>query len=350
MLTPPRRYRSGRDAPRFEIGAVVPEGNPRASLIEGKVRAGLEKAGFSLHPAGSAIQCDQDSVAGNFPVLTPDVVLDGPKVVVEVDSEFTHGLEWEKDESRNRLLKAQGWTVVRLRLGGLSAIGAYDVTTDAAEPTAASVSAVVDAVRDAAAGSEPQLRHVAKVKRAPSTKPKSKLGAIAPHSYVENAFYAAWSSERLVLMDGGNYLAVPEGHGAPQFLRWTGLAQRPRKVWRDALTEILGSMTKFKPVSLFPWGDDIIVGDQADQVHIYRKFNLGGTSWDATANLQGSAAFTGTEFLDEDGAVLAKLHDGAIDSGWRIAEVTNSTGYRGPYQRVRLERSDERGGLWRATA
>ena len=77
---------------------------------------------------------------------------------------------------------------------------------------------------------------------------------------------------------------------------------------------------------------------------MFDKFNFGGTEWDATANLIGvdelKAAFTA------EGEILAELHSGAIDAGWRLEDLRITKGMFGAYQRFALVRNGARAGLW----
>jgi hypothetical protein len=338
--------------PRYDLGAVVMSKNPSTSILEENVRQKLRDAGLKLHKGRSAIQCGHEPERDNHPVLSPDILVSSAKVAVEVDSEMTHAGSEENDLLRNRLLEGVGWTVVRLRLGGLRPLGAHDVTAEASTPTIAAIAALVEAVEDAVAGRPGTVRHVAKAVRPKSTKVPSKLGAISPHKYTENAFYASWSAtgsvERMVLMDGGNYLAASLGYGAPEFICWTGLAGTPRAAWRPRLTEIIEQLDDYIPVSKFPWGDDLFIGEQAANVRVFEKFNAGGEDWDATANLIGVDSITDTSFLAA-GQTIAQLHDGAVDAGWRIADLRILTGMYGAYQRFTLIRNGVRSGLWATT-
>lgn len=326
--------------------------NLTTSRTEENVRQKLRDAGLKLHKGRSAIQCGFEPKLGNYPILTPDILLSGTQVAVEVDSDYTHADELDNDRLRNQLLNDLGWTVVRLRLGGLTSIGDYDVVCGSSTATQAAIAALVEAVADAVAGTPGHIRHVPKSATPKRTKPLSRLGATAAHKYTENAFYVSWKTddgivERMVAMDGGNFLASIH-FGAPRFICWLGLASQPKTEWKTPLTELLTSMTDFSPVSRFPWGDELFVGDQAANVNVFDKFNVGGNGWDATSNLTGVDAFTDTAFFGGE-ALLAQLHPGAVDAGWRLEDLRLATGMFGPYQRFHLMRCDERAGLW-ATA
>lgn len=335
---------------RYEIGVVVMSKNPSTSKMEESVRQRLLDAGLKLHKGRSAIQCGHEASRDNHPVLSPDILIKSAKVAVEIDSGYTHADEFVKDQLRNQLLGEVGWTVVRLRLGGLSEVGPHDVVSESSGPTKASIEALIEAIGDAVAGRTGTVRHIAKAVRPKSTKAPSRLGAISPHKYTENAFYVSWigdgnTIERMVAMDGGNYLAVAEGWGAPRFICWLGLAGLPKTQWRAPLIELLTEMDDFGSVSQFPWGDHLFTGEQASRIRVFDKFNAGGEDWDATCNLVGVDAITETAFTAQ-GEVLAQLHEGAVDAGWRLEDLLITTGMRGPYQRFRLMRNGMRAKLW----
>ncbi|MGO4785178.1 DUF559 domain-containing protein [Cryobacterium sp. W22_MBD10_FK3] len=324
--------------------------NPSTSKMEEGVRQKLLDAGLKLHKGRSAIQCGYEASRDNHPVLSPDILIKSAKVAVEIDSDFTHADEFIKDQLRNQLLGEVGWTVVRLRLGGLSEVGPHDVLSESTGPTKASIAALIEAIGDAVAGRPGTVRRLTKAVRPKSTKEPSRLGSISPHKYTENAFYVSWigdgnTIERLVAMDGGNYLAVAEGWGAPRFICWLGLAGVPRTQWRTPLIELLTVKDDLGSVSRFPWGDELFTGEQASNIRIFDKFNAGGADWDATSNLVGVDATDGVAFTAQ-GKALAQLHDGAVDAGWRLEDLVITAGMYGPYQRFRLVRNGARSKLW----
>jgi hypothetical protein len=63
----------------------------------------------------------------------PDILLPELKVAIEYDTTGRHGLEHvgpreASDLRKDRLLRAVGWEVVRVRCGKLRPIGPYDLT------------------------------------------------------------------------------------------------------------------------------------------------------------------------------------------------------------------------------
>ena len=341
--------------PKYEVGKVVESRNFEMSKLELTVREKLEAAGLALHKGRSAIQCEFDPARGNWPIITPDLLIKGAKVAIEVDVAYTH-TSVEKDIFRNKLLAGVGWTTVRLRLGGLGPLGEHDVTTESSTPTVAVVAALVEAVGDAVAGRAGRVRHVPKaVRPAREPAPKSRLGAVAAHQYVENGHYVSWTLNsgevlRLVAMDTGHYLAAQHGHDAPWFIKRLSLDGIPRKQWRGHLLELLSSMgdSEFRGVSPYPWGDELFVGEHASAVNVFGKFQIGCTSWAATANIKVADSATTTAFMIGS-EIAAELHPEAQDAGWTIGNFSVASGYRGGYQRFELVRSAKRRGHWATT-
>lgn len=341
--------------PNHEVGKVVASKNFEMSKLELSVRKKLEAAGLILHKGRSAIQCKFDPARGNWPILTPDLLIKGAKVAIEVDVAYTHK-DVDKDRFRNKLLADVGWTTVRLRMGGLEALGEYDVVTESDTPTVAAIAALVEAVGDAVAGRAGQTRYVAKAAR-PIREPgaKSRLGAVAAHKYVENGHYVSWTLNsgevlRLVAMDSGHYLAEQHGHQAPWFIKRLALDRVPRKQWRERLLDILTPMSDddFQGLSPYPWGHQLFIGNHASVVNVYDKFHVGCTRWAATANIEGADSATPTAFMIGD-EVAAELHPEAQDAGWIINNFRVANGFRGQYQKFELVRSArQRRGHWAA--
>lgn len=334
---------AGKTGPRYSVGTVLQSRSTAISKLELGVREKLVAEGFKVHKGRSAIQCGYEPRRGNYPILTPDILISKEKVCIEVDSGYTHRGEEEKDRTRNRLLAEAGWTVVRLRLGGLEPIGPYDVVAESSADTKQSIEALVEAVKDAVASRPGKVRRVEKKPAAP--KKKSRLGAIAEHKYYDNAYYVSWTLEsgqkhQMIAAAGGRYLAQADGWGFPRFIRNLGLHEVPRAQWRKVLEPVLEAMDEadFAPVSVFPWGDSFFIGDQADKIALPSKFNPGGPGCSLTSNLDGVHAYTDSAIADEAGSVLVEIHPDAVEMGWKIAVVELRTGYRGDYQAIGLVR------------
>lgn len=113
-------------------GQLYSDGNTATSKLERRVRADIEKMGFSLYPPSTALVTDEDE-RGRIHKYTPDIMVKSRKVIVEVDPEFTHaGIEKEADDRRRgQCYEDLGYGVVRLRLGkGLNSWGKYSLHFD----------------------------------------------------------------------------------------------------------------------------------------------------------------------------------------------------------------------------
>jgi len=325
--------------------------NPTTSKTEQDLRERLTVAGLQLHRGRSAIQCGFDQTRGNWPVLTPDFLIKGSKVCIEFDSGYTHAGEEDADRRRNALLNDIGWTVIRLRTGGLPALGPFDVTTDTTSFTIAAVAALVQSIEDAIAGRPGTQKHIDK---APvKERKKSRLGAIAPDKYVENAFYASWALDsgevaRLTVMAGGHFLgASGSGWSVPAFVIRLGLDRVSRNKWRAQLEAILETLPEeaLEPTTRFPWDDDLFTGVHADGIRLHYKFNVGAEAHIDTANLPNLDRFDDEAIHLIDGSQLT-LHEEARDAGWRFADVRQMTGRNGSYQKYLITRDGEKRGLW----
>ena len=100
-----------------------------ASAVEADLRQRVaERYGFDL--SNTAIR-----VAKPFfhqLEIWPDIIVSELRVAIEYDSVGRHGLEHvgrheEKDRRKDRMLRAVGWEVVRIRTGRLQAIGPHDL-------------------------------------------------------------------------------------------------------------------------------------------------------------------------------------------------------------------------------
>lgn len=343
---------AARSTPRFPLGTVVQSRSSAVSKTERQVRDKLVESGLTVHKGRSAIQCGSEPLRGNFPILTPDIIISKTKVCVEVDPAYTHAEKETVDKTRNNLLAAVGWQVVRLRLGGLEPIGEHDVVVESENVTKEAITALVAAVADAVAGRPGTVRRILKKSSPIPKNKKSRLGAIAAHKYYDNAFYISWTLEsggvvRMVAMDSGRYLAGSEGWEAPRFIRHLGLHNVPRTQWRGRLEPLLEDMgvDDFAPASTFPWGDRLFVGSQANAIRLPPKFHIGMSEWSITANVEGADTWTPVSLCAKE-TELVRLHPEAVNAGWRIKDVQFPSGRYGAYQAIHLTRVDEREGDW----
>lgn len=193
--------------PSHPLGSLLP-GNTETSKLEEQARAKMTAAGIQLHDERLGIQCGFDEACNRYPVLTPDFVVLHAKVCVEIDPENTHADRVDQDRRRNELLAQAGWRVVRLRLGGLGAIGERDVVSDSGTLTVAAVPALVEAIGDAVAGRRGRVRTV---KRKPTASRKSsRLGAIREDEYKFGVHNVRWKLNDevldLAIVDNGRYM------------------------------------------------------------------------------------------------------------------------------------------------
>lgn len=337
IVTKPRRT---PPEPSHPIGTLLP-GNAESSKLEEQVRAKLTAAGIQLHEARLGIQCGFDEARNKYPVLTPDFLIPDAKVCIEIDPENTHSGREDQDRSRNALLTAAGWRTVRLRLGGLEAIGDWDVVSDSA--TMAAVAALADAIGDAVAGRPGAVRTVKGKPAAP--RKKSRLGAIQEDECKFGVHNVRWSLDSgevldLAIVDNGRYLGRVLRTEFPRYVRPLDLGSIPKDGWGKALEPLFEGMeaSEFEPVSTFPWGDPLFIGPQAGTIRIKDKFSPFGQREVLTTNLEGIHEYNEAAIQGADLAVVVGLHAEAIALGWVIESVSLESARHGDYQRVVLAR------------
>ncbi len=121
--------------------------NP-SSAAEESLRAGIFDT-LALTPGMNAVRVARPFF--DHVEVWPDVVLSEFRVAVEYDTTGRFGLEHvgrreDSDRRKDRLLRAAGWEVVRLRAGPLPALGPYDLT--AATTSRRGIARLIDALRD----------------------------------------------------------------------------------------------------------------------------------------------------------------------------------------------------------
>lgn len=346
------RYSSKQNASspakrKYPLGAVVPKTRAHSSKTERRVRTMLQERGVAVLSEDYCIQAGFDSKAGYWPILAPDLILDGHKVVVEVDpSGSPNGFEGHEatrktDQHRNRLLKAAGWTTVRLRLGlgKGSAIGPYDVETEARNVSSKVLDALLAAISEAISHDKGQIRFVEK--RPVHRRTSSRLGAISPHKY-EDGYYVSWVKEtgercRFVLLDGGENLYGDDTSSKElRFIMRVGLDKIPRSEWRASLVSLFAANPDLAPAGRFPWGSELFLGAQELNGYL-KKFRLSAEEHRFTVNISEYEAFSDTQIF-AGGLVHGELHAEAVKWGWKIQSVEEKTGFRGEYQAIRLSR------------
>jgi very-short-patch-repair endonuclease len=98
----------------------------------------------------------------------PDIILADLKVAIEYDTTGRSGLEHvgrreDSDRRKDRLLRAAGWEVIRVRCGKLQPIGPYDIVASSVTDTV--VTTIIERLADIrgqlivdAYGAEPSAR------------------------------------------------------------------------------------------------------------------------------------------------------------------------------------------------
>lgn len=328
--------------PSHPIGTLLP-GNAESSKLEEQVRAKLTAAGIQLQEARLGVQCGFDEARNKYPVLTPDFLIPDDKVCIEIDPESTHSGREDQDRGRNELLAAAGWRVVRLRMGGLEAIGEGDVVSDSGGFTIAAAEALVEAVNDAVAGRTAVIRTVKR--KTTTARKKSRLGAIREDEYQDRVHRVKWALDDGTILDLGivdaRYLARSRKWEFPRFVRQPDLQGAPKEDWRKILEPLFENMSaaEFEPVSTYPWGDSLFIGPQARNIRLRDKFNPFGPGEYLTTNRDGVVEYNTAIFQAAEGAVMAELHAEAVAIGWEIQSVQARTGRHGDYQEVVLVRN-----------
>ena len=309
--------------------------------MEKKAVAMLTAAGVDLIVERMAIQAGHDIVWDTHPLLTPDAIVTGTKVCIEIDPAWTHTSEMESDRKRNELLAAVGWTVVRLRLGNLKPVGEYDVVVDTDRIAPEGIAALVNAIADAVAGRPGVVRRVIVPKTVRKT---SRLGAITEDPYFpDGTFRLSWKPGagdriQLMAMEFGKGLYTGESR-PPEFIMQLNLDHTDRKDWRPILEAMFDQLVEadFDTVSRFPWGDDLLAGPPGAVNFLNSKFNVGLSYYDWTSNFPNVDMFDAGHLMFE-GEVVGELHPGAVAAGWVLDAVELCTGRHGGYQRLGLIR------------
>lgn len=332
---------------KYPLGDIVPRKRAHSSKVEERVRTMLQGHGMELLGPHHGVQAGLDPEAGYWPILTPDLILKGHRVAVEVDPAGApdgpagHDKTRAADEKRNRLMAEAGWTVVRLRLGlgKGSAIGPFDVETESVSVTVAAIDALAEAVSSAAAGGDGVVRFIPK-NQAPKRKQVSRLGAMGKHQY-EDGWYVSWLLDtgeraRYALLDGGRNLYAGVGWDL-EFVAVVGLDVLPRKEWRPALEAFFFDDPSPLPVSRFPWGSEFFTGDVELNDRLV-KLRISAEEYTFTANVPDVTGFTEAALI-ADGKVCAELHPEAVKLGWEVTTVEACQSRSGEYLRVRLVRN-----------
>jgi hypothetical protein len=100
-----------------------------ASAVEGRLRKDVFER-LAVTPGFTAIRTGRPFF--DHLEVWPDILLSELRIAIEYDSVGRHGLEHvgkreDVDRRKDRLVRASGWEVVRLRTGRLEPIGPYDL-------------------------------------------------------------------------------------------------------------------------------------------------------------------------------------------------------------------------------
>jgi len=119
-----------------------------ASAVEAKMRAHVFEA-LTVTPGFTAIRTGRPFF--DHLEVWPDILLPELRVALEYDSVGKHGLEHvgrreEADRRKDRVLRAAGWEVVRVRTGKLEPIGPHDVVMSSW--TRRGLARLIEALRD----------------------------------------------------------------------------------------------------------------------------------------------------------------------------------------------------------
>lgn len=127
-----------------EPGTVIRTNyDPPVSKEEGRLRAMLERRIPLVDPlVANAIVVPKTSWGARW--IYPDMMDPGFRIAIEYDSPGPSGKAHGKashDKERDIVLRSLGWEVIRIRVGGLSALGPYDVIARSPNAQAADAAA-----------------------------------------------------------------------------------------------------------------------------------------------------------------------------------------------------------------
>ena len=346
------------------LGGVTESRNDVTSNIEERVRQLVRDAGYKVPKQKMCVWVEHPNWMGRLLPLTPDIVLIKHRLAIEVDPlsrtdhhGYSHDGEREKDQKRNDLLTAAGWTVLRLRLGAdeSAAIGDRDVLCASSSITAAVSEAFLSAIDDHVHSRPAQVRFVPRKQSAAPRKPATRLSSvqrISEFRYADDGHIFWWfptepvSGEEKVylrLAVNGRYLCT---HDKPAlFIREVGLHQVPQEQWKDRLA---GLLAETAPTDLgstkYPWGDTLLLANETDPLGLSVvercewKASIDTASIEFSSNYGDMVEHSENALLNLNGDELVWLHPAAYELGYRMKYLHRLTGYAGPYQRIGLSR------------
>lgn len=282
---------------------------------------------------GSAWRCHPDLVVG--------------AVAVEVDSPArrgggpSHVEGWPAEDTyRDDCLRAAGYQVVRVRLGGLPPVtDSHNVLRDGGISNTV-LEMLVEAIGDAERGLAPTTR------RAPSpvaaSRPSSSLGPITEDKYKPEGCYTfTWrdgeEQTRYSLRSHGRFLFAGD-----MFVREVGLDMTPKRKWRDVLLSLIPTLPPMPSrASVSRWGGDpdelpfegdlVTSHTGVDHVGFSSQARDVATSinlWIGADSLSNGGFHWGVEgcsirlMPDEGECVTVTLNENAAHVGYLVEEVT----------------------------
>jgi hypothetical protein len=343
--------------PGWKVGHLRPTRNPVTSKVEEHVRAALVSAGYDVPPTKMAVVCHNPDDRNRLVPITPDVVLPAHRLAIEVDpcgaspegGGTTHRGKEEDDRTRNRMLRAAHWSVIRLRLGAQKGghIGRRDVVVESASLTKAARQALLMALEDAINKRPAQVRFVPKGKTPATPRYKTNVRNIRPDTYTDDGHRFWWFPDRasadkrkMELHCGGRFLYADE-----EFLADVGLHEVPAAEWRQRLEDLLGGYEpKIRGTGKWPWGPTLFVSPTEGAVgaalieRIEDKATMGKATIQCTTNCSSLAVWDERSLLTEAKQAIAQLHDEAFILGYRVTDVQTFAGRRGRYERILVTR------------
>lgn len=346
------------------FGDLVPPRSHETSVIERRVRDFLVDAGYPITSESVGILCHHPEERHSFLTLTPDIVFEDWRLVVEVDpcpeidknstrGSTHHGKE-DEDRLRNALLADVGWTTLRLRIGATTGdeIGNRDVIVESSGFTKAAQTALTEALDDFKAGRPPQVRIAKKAASPRPAQRKSQVINIGEHGYSDSGHIFSWlpsleSKEKVTLRLAMSGRFLYNYNRVPLFIAEVALHEVPRDEWKARLTDYLQTHPdSITGTTKWPWGHSVLVGDgsaEAEQIraacehekHTLDRLDFWFTSSGHIVQHYSPTALYATD--DTDKAVAA-LHPEAVELGYHFTGVTSEDGYRGPYQRLYVSR------------
>ncbi|RNM11876.1 hypothetical protein EFL26_22330 [Nocardioides pocheonensis] len=310
------------------------------------------------------VVCHHPDERGRSLTLTPDIVLRELWLAIEVDPcgpvgshGYSHAGAEEKDRTRNALLAAVGWTVIRLRLGATEGaqIGERDLIIESSGFTRAAQTALLEAIEDYRQERPPRVRVVPKGKTPATAARRSHVVNIGLDRYSDDTYWFTWypvldeaENHKYRLAADGRYLYARTGRGSA-FVAEVGLHQVDRADWRARLTDYLADKTpaSLRGTTKWPWGDTLLipalpddqVGNEIIRASDHEKQTIDRIEFWFTISGDSIGGWTSDALRRADETPIVTIHPAAAALGYRFVEVTLDRGHRGSYQRITVSRA-----------